>query len=420
MLTGIALLVWLWRSGRIARLREHRSPRVVAVLERAAQVVVVLLALALLAGMLGFMQLANVVAGLVLGSGYAAMLLFAVQRIAQGMWAYLLRTPTARRLRVVQHYRSLLEARGERVLSWIATALWVLAVLSSAHLLDPTRDLLRRALTAELAVGSFSLSLGDVLAFAFTIWLSFLLSRFVRFVLEEDLLPRLRLPRGLPYALSSILHYTLLLVGFLAALAAAGLELNRFALLAGAFGVGIGFGLQNVVNNFVSGLILLFERPIQVGDAVDIGQLSGEIRRIGIRSSTLRTGAGAEVILPNAHLIADPVINWTLTDRMRRIDIAVGVAYGTDPEQVIALLRGVAAAHPMVVEAPAPTALVVSFGAAIVNLELRAWTDRFEQWETIRSELAVAINKGLVEAGVGMPALPRRAPATIAAEEKKQ
>jgi potassium-dependent mechanosensitive channel len=418
MLTGIVVLVWLLRSGRIERLRAHRSPRVVALLERMARILIVLLAFAFLAGTLGFLQLANVVAGTVLGSGYAAMLLFAMHRLVLGVWSYLLRTPTARGLRIVQHYRSLLEARGERLLTWIATVLWVIAVLASSRLIDPTRDLVREALTAKLTIGSFSISLGNIVAFFFTIWLSFLLSRFIRFVLEDDVYPRLHLPRGLPYALSTVLHYSLLLVGFLAALAAAGFELDRFALLAGAFGVGIGFGLQNVVNNFVSGLILLFERPIQVGDTVDIGQLSGEIRRIGIRSSTLRTGAGAEVILPNAMLIADPVTNWTLTDRMRRIDIAVGVAYGTDPEQVVTLLRNAAAAHAMVVEAPAPVAVAVGFGAAVVNFELRAWTDRFEQWETIRSELAVAINKSFVEAGIGIPALPRRALAQAAGEKK--
>jgi small-conductance mechanosensitive channel len=411
VLTGVLLLAWMLRSGRIRSLGANLSPRTVLLLERAAQVLLVLLAFTLVAGALGFMQLARVVAGAMLGSGYLAMLLFAVQRFAQGAWAFLLRTRTLRRAHLVQHHHALLQALGDRLLGWTATALWAVGTLASAGAFDPVRDALRGFLTAAFTVGTFSLSLGDVIAFAVTVWLSFLISRFARFVLAEDVYPRVRLGRGLPYAFSTILHYTVLLVGFLVALAAAGINLDRFALLAGAFGVGIGFGLQNVVNNFVSGLILLFERPVQVGDTVQIGQLSGEICRIGIRSSTLRTGEGAEVIVPNGNLIADPVTNWTLSDSMRRIDLAVGVAYGNDPERVIDTLRGVAGAHPMVVETPGPVALFVGFGEKTLNFELRAWTDRFGQWPMIRSELAIAITKAFPAAGISLPFQPRDAPA---------
>ena len=402
VVTGLLVLIWMLRTRRIQRLRSDHSPRLVRWLEGTARVVVVVLAFALLAAALGFMQLASVVAGTVLGSGYAAMLLYALQRLAQGMWAFALRTQTARRLRAVQHYRSLLEARAERVFSWLAVALWLAALAASAGVFDATREMIRAALTTPFGVGSFHISLGDLLAFFVTIWLSIQLSRFIRFVLEEDVYPRLHLARGLPYAFSTILHYMLLVIGVLIALAAAGLDLDRFALLVGAFGVGIGFGLQNVVNNFISGLILLFERPIQVGDTVEVGSLTGEVRRIGIRSSTVRTGEGAEVIVPNAKLIAEAVTNWTLSDRMRRIDLPIAVPYGRDPEPVTKLLRDVASAHPMVVDAPAPIALVVGFGTNTINLELRAWTDRFEQWVSIRSDLALGVTKALAEAGIAV------------------
>jgi small-conductance mechanosensitive channel len=419
VLAAVVVLVWLLRSGRIQRLRADLSPRVVTFLERAARLLIVLLAFAFLAGALGFMQLARFTAGAVLNSGYTALLLFAMQRFAQGVWAYVLRTGTARRMHLVQHYRSLLEQRGERALSWIATAIWIVAVLAFTELLAPARELLRAILTATLTVGSFSISLGDVLAFGISIWLSFLLSRFVRFVLAEDVYPRVQVARGLPYAFSTILHYVILLLGFLVGLSAAGMQLDRFALLAGAFGVGIGFGLQNVVNNFVSGLILLFERPLQVGDAVDIGSISGEISRIGIRASVVRTGQGAEVIVPNARLISDPVVNWTLSDRMRRIEIGVGVLYGSDPDAVIATLRSVATTHPLVVESPAPTAVFVGFGDATLNFELRAWTDRFDRWVMIRSELGVAITRAFAEAGITMRlAPPTPEPTTVAKEQR--
>jgi small-conductance mechanosensitive channel len=189
--------------------------------------------------------------------------------------------------------------------------------------------------------------------------------------------------------------------------AAAGFELGNVTLLAGALGVGIGFGLQNVVNNFISGLILLFERPVQVGDTIQVGEVLGEVRRIGIRSSTVRTWQGAEVIVPNGTLISEQVVNWTLSDRERRIDVQVGVAYGTDPERVLALLLEVAAKHGEVLAHPAPAALFLGFGDSSLNFELRAWTQNSADWMRIRSDLNVAIHAALAAAAIEIP-FPQR------------
>ncbi len=221
------------------------------------------------------------------------------------------------------------------------------------------------------------------------------------------MLVRLDLPRGVAGAVSLIVHYLVLALGFLLAMAAAGIEMSRFALLAGAFGVGIGFGLQNVVNNFVSGLILIFERPIQVGDTVEIGSVMGTIGRIGIRSSTVRTFDGADVIVPNADLISGQVINWTLSDRFRRGEIDVGVAYGTDPEEVLPLLIRAAAGHPRVLESPEPQALFLGFGASSLDFKLRFWSDNFDDFWQIRSDVVVEVNHLIREAGIEIP-FPQR------------
>jgi small-conductance mechanosensitive channel len=191
------------------------------------------------------------------------------------------------------------------------------------------------------------------------------------------------------------------------ALGALGVDLTRLTILAGAFGVGIGFGLQSVVNNFVSGLILLFERPIHVGDVVEVGELGGEVRRIGMRASIVRTGQGAEIIVPNAQLITERLTNWTLSDRLRRIDLPVGTAYGTPPQKAIALLEAVAAGHPGILRNPAPTALCTGFGDSSINFELRAWTSQFERWSQMRSELAVAVYDAVRDAGMSFP-FPQR------------
>jgi small-conductance mechanosensitive channel len=406
MLGAALFLAWLVRSGRLRAVFAAES-RWAPAADRAAHGLVGLFLLAGAAGALGFMQLARYLQKTLVDSSGLAVIALGVLQVLEGLWAYLLRTHPLRRLRMVERHRPLLQARGERFLGWCAFAAWATGSLINARVFEALVSGTRRGLSAELTLGTLSVSLGALVSFALTVWLSFVVSRFVRFALEEDVFPRVQMTRGVPYALSNLIHYSLLFVGFLFALAAMGVDLDKFTLLAGAFGVGIGFGMQNIVNNFISGLILLFERPIQVGDFVQLASASGEVRRIGIRSSTIRTAEGADVIVPNGDFVSSSVINWTLTDRLRRIDVPVGVAYGSDPEQVLALLRAVAGAHPYIVEAPKSVALFTGFGDSALTFELRAWTDHFDQWVATRSELAVAINAKLAAAGIGVP-FPQR------------
>jgi small-conductance mechanosensitive channel len=179
------------------------------------------------------------------------------------------------------------------------------------------------------------------------------------------------------------------------------------SVLAGAFGVGIGFGLQDVVNNFVCGLILLFERPVHLGDIVEVGGLQGEVRKIGIRASTVRTYQGADIIVPNSQFITANVTNWTLSDRLRRIDLPVGVNYGAAPQKVIELLEAVARVNPGVLQNPPPKCLFMGYGDSSINFELRAWTDQFDNWGAIRSEMASAVYDAVYAAGMSFP-FPQR------------
>lgn len=365
------------------------------------------LLLALGLGAAGYMPIARLIGDGVLRSGYAAMLLYAAVRVADGLLAWALRNWPLITLQMVRRHRALLERRILRLLRWAAVFLWVASTLDALSLLDPARDFLYGSLAASVTRGALTISLGDVLAFVITVALAFLASRLVRFVLEEDIYPRLLLARGLPYALSVLVHYAILLVGFLFAAAALGVDMNRVTFLTGAFGVGVGFGLQSVVNNFVSGIILLLERPIQVGDVVQLGDLEGIVRRIGIRSTTVRTWPGAEVFVPNATFISDRVTNWTLSDRRRRIDLPIGVSYGADPERVLDLLRATALTVPGVIPEPAPLALFKDFGDSTLDFEIRAWTDRFEDWLIVKSRLGVAVNAAFKDAGIAIPS-PQR------------
>jgi small-conductance mechanosensitive channel len=192
-----------------------------------------------------------------------------------------------------------------------------------------------------------------------------------------------------------MLHYIILLIGFFVALGALGIDLTKVTILAGAFSVGIGFGLQNVINNFVSGLILLFERPIKVGDVIEVGGIVGEVSRIGIRASVIRAADGSEVIVPNGSLISSQVTNWTFSDRSRAVEISVNVAGGADPQRVVELLKRTAAGYPGVGKQPSPQVYVTNFSAGAVTFQLRVWTDRQEDWAQLRSDLSVALNDAL-------------------------
>jgi potassium-dependent mechanosensitive channel len=402
LMTGGAAVSFMWlRQRRALVIGRYWIPDPIAWLG------IVLLAVSCLGGALGYMRLARFLGGGVLRSIYTAIGLYAGALVLLAYFAYLLRVWPLVRLHMVERHHLVLVRRARAMLVWAVTLLWLGTTLRWFSLLDGAENLGLAVLDYHVTRGFVSISLGDVLAFVATIWVAFLLSRFVRFALEEDVYPRLPLGRGLPYAVSSLLHYVILLLGFLAAIGAMGVDLNRVTLLTGAFGVGVGFGLQTIVNNFVSGIILLLERPIQVGDAIQMTDLDGEVRRIGIRSTTVHTWRGAEVIVPNATLISGNLTNWTLSDRTRRFELTVGVAYGADPQRVIDLLREAAAAVPGVLKNPGPVVLFQSFGDSALNFEVRAWTARFEEWAAVHSQVAVAVNGALKAAGIEIP-FPQR------------
>jgi len=362
---------------------------------------------AVFTGALGYMRLARLLGGEVLASSYVALVLYAGVRIGEGLVAYLLRARPARQLFMVQRNRRLLQNRFNRALCWLSVGTWVYFTLDGFGVMSPILSAGAVALNARYVRGSVSLSLADVVAFGLTVWAAFLLSSLVRFILQEDVYPRVLLPRGVPYTVSTLVRYAIVLTGFVLAVAALGVDLNRITILAGAFGVGIGIGLQNVVANFVAGLILLLERRIHVGDSVQIGDLQGKVREIGSRASTIRTWDGAEVIVPNASLTSERVTNWTLSDRLRRVDLEVGVAYATDPERVLEILSTVARAHPKALGEPAPVALCTGFGESALKFELRVWTARFEEAESVLSELTMGVHAALTAAKIEIP-FPQR------------
>jgi potassium efflux system protein len=365
-----------------------------------------LLAGSIAANLVGNVSLARLLGGSTLAAIAVGALLGGVALVVQALYVGLLRLPRARRIGIVARHGTLLEVRGAKYIRWTAVAAWVLAAGSAFRISPLLSEVAGGVLSRRLQVGGLDVSLGDVVAFGVTLWVSVLLARLLAFSLEEGLEGR-GLPKGIPAAISRTAQYVVVAIGFGFAILASGMELTRFTVLVGTLGVGIGFGLQNVVNNFISGLILLYERPVRVGDIVEVGKTVGTVQRIGIRSSTIADFQGAEVVVPNGNLISGELVNWTLSDRKRRIEVDVGVAYGTDPERVREILLAAIGGRADVVASPEPAALFTAFGDSALQFQLRFWTQRFDAWPVVASDVRVAVSRALADAGIVIP-FPQR------------
>jgi len=257
-------------------------------------------------------------------------------------------------------------------------------------------------------LGKEPVTLWAIIQLVVLVALLFYLSGKLRTWIVEEFLTRTRMEMGARQATGSIIRYTVIAIGFIVILQTAGIDLTALNVLAGAVGIGLGFGLQNIVNNFVSGIIILFERPIKVGDRIVVGNVEGDVVHIGGRSTTVVTNDNISIIVPNSKFITENVVNWSYNERKVRFRIPVTVAYGSDVHQVERLLLEVAAANPDVLEKPAPGVRLMEFGDNGLNFELRAWsTTLIHRRGLLTSNLNYAIYKLFNEHGIEIPS-PRR------------
>lgn len=404
-LSAVSLGSLLWLARRLSAAKDVAHPIWNRAIIRACWIGAALTAAAFLANVVGSVALADTLTDGLLNSVFTALMVWVGAVLVQGAEAVILRTNAARRLNMVRNSAARIRSVTGKLVRVVAIALWAWFTLAGFRILEPVAKVAARLAAVKIGLGDFKFSPLTILTVAIAAWFIFKLSRFVRFFLETDVIPRVELPRGVPSTISKITTYIILTIGFFVVVGMLGLDLGKVAIIAGALSVGIGFGLQNVVNNFVSGLILLFERPIKEGDSVELAALSGVVEKIGMRASIVRTWQGADVIVPNATFISSEIVNWTLRTQLRRIDIQVGVAYGTDPDQVIELLCEVAHRHPEVLPDPQPLALFVRFGESSLDFELRAWVA--VDFPRVGSELRVAVNRALKDAGIEIP-FPQR------------
>lgn len=396
VLAATLFLLWLLHSHKAVRDKTE------AVLRLSIHFLFVVLLSAGMANAFGYVHLSEFIGGGTLQSCYIGLIIYAIVRVIEPLSISFIGIKSFDAIRLLKSHRDDIHHRLRMMVRSIAVGIWLFEVLYLFSLLTPVREGIRALLATKLYWGSLSISIGSLLAGAATIWGAFFISRFARFVLEAEVYPRMQLTRGIAYSISSMVHYSVLVLGFLAALGAIGIDSSKLLVFAGALGVGLGFGLQNIVNNFVAGIILLFERPIKIGDTIQVDTSIGVVERIGIRASVVRLSNGSELILPNGNLISNPVTNWSLSSSNRIVEIPVSVSSKVDPKQIMTMLKEVAFSDPRVLREPEPQVLVTSLTAAGLTFRVRVWIGTQVDSLEITSDLSLAINACLTKNNVAL------------------
>lgn len=230
----------------------------------------------------------------------------------------------------------------------------------------------------------------------------------LRRVILQRVLSRTHLDEGMRFAIARILGYLFLSIGFYLALNFVGVDLSSLAVFAGAIGVGLGFGLQNIVHNFISGIIILAERPIAIGDRVEVNGVAGQVAKINLSSTVVVTNDNISVIVPNSNFISDPVVNWSHGDPKVRINVPVGIAYGSDVEKFRRVMTEVALNQPEVLRDPSPNVFFIGFGDSSLDFEVSVWTaEMLRNPKRFRSQLNYAIEAALRKNAIEIP-FPQR------------
>ena|GEM_PF-1836019 len=295
-----------------------------------------------------------------------------------------------------------LRNKYSRRLYIVGTIAFVIGITHSLYLYSPLSFLINRLLMQHHTIGAFDFTLYSIFIFILVIWISGLISSFVRFVLGNETFGA-QGKRNKIGSMTLLVRLAIWILGFLVAIAAAGIPIDKVTIILSALGVGIGFGLQNIANNLVSGVILAFERPIQVGDSIDIDGTSGTVSEIGVRSSKLKVSGGSDVIIPNGDLLSHKITNWTLTSRSKQDVFPVRVQYGEDLYKVKAIIENEIAHSEHILQSPPISVSVSDFGSNTVLLKVYFWVRDVDNSSSIRSELMYQVYARLLKENIQLP-----------------
>ncbi len=365
------------------------------------------LGIAILAEIFGHSAEARKIKSVVVSGLGLGMVFGSLYYVLTGLILSVLSTRGVSKLNIVRSQRHTIYRSIKKSVMWLVLVTWLLITLATLGVLAPMLKVLNEVMIIDINLGALSINTGALLTGLLILLVTWGLNRIVKFVLAGSPVAGSAVTESVAFAISKLLRYTIAVAGFLFAIAVIGFDITKVTVLAGALGVGIGFGLQNIVNNFVSGIILLFEQPIKINDIAEVGGTMGTVRELGVRSTVIETFDGGEVIVPNADLVSKTVMNWTRSNRRRRAEIDVGVAYGTDPQMVLDLLHDIAGRHSAVLGDPEPFAVFIGFGDSSLNFRLYAWMSDLAEVLKTPSAIRQDILRELEEADVSIP-FPQR------------
>jgi small-conductance mechanosensitive channel len=401
--SGFALVVVSYFWLRLRKTTPDKDTvRVIKLARKIVPVLIILYAISFIGNIFGFINLSVLLNKISIRTIAVSMIAFGYLRIFNSLVFAILQVIGRKYPSFLMRYNDKITKRSASFIGVIVFLLWFRSFLTILEIREEFLNMLVEFLTTEMEIGSISVSLANILLFIFILSVTYAIAVFIKKIIEQEILQNLKLPRGIPAAISMVLRIFFVTLGVIFAISAAGIDMGKFGMIAGALGVGIGFGLQNIVQNFISGLILIFERPIQVGDTVEVNNLLGQVKDIGVRASNVVTYDGAEVVVPNSNLISNDLINWTLSDSRKRVEIKVGAAYGTDPNKVLEILKNAASNHPNVVKNPEPRALFEGFGDSSLDFRLLFWVN-FELGLGTKSDIAIEIYNKFAEEGIEIP-----------------
>jgi len=286
------------------------------------------------------------------------------------------------------------ELRLRYILTFIATIFWFVNLTQNLNIYEATYNFIQDFLDKEQKVGNTSFTLGSIAIFFVVIWFSNMLQKYIGYFFgdtDNDVMPEKKTKLGTSILLIRLLILT---VGFFLAILASGIPLDRVTIIIGALGVGIGLGLQNIVNNLVSGVILAIERPIQVGDIIEISSNTGRVKEIGIRSTRIITPDGAEVIVPNGDMLSQKLINWTLSNSHARVELTLKLANGSDAGKVKELILPILANNKDIMPKPEPQVIIQNISQSGADLKLLFWADDINKLDQIKSDTLSSIYTG--------------------------
>jgi potassium efflux system protein len=297
-----------------------------------------------------------------------------------------------------------LQQRFKHALNIIAIFLWLILFAGNLNILDSLYDNGLELLTKTHKFGDIEITFGSIVVFILVVWTTTAISKGVTYFFEFSDYHAASARRKNKLS-SSILLIKLAIfsIGFILAITASGIPLEKITIILGALSVGIGFGLQTIVNNLVSGVILAVEKPVGIGDTIEVGGKTGVVKEMGIRATKIATGHGSEIIVPNGDLLSEHLTNWTLSNKHRQVELVIGVAYGSDLDVVMGLLKKIVTEKEDIMQTPIPLVLVHNLNQSSVDFKITFWVDDIDNWTTLKSSVLSAVYTVFYKEGITLP-----------------